>query len=86
MFSARLDALADALGTAMQELASALRAQAPPGPMPSLRPLQAALKEHGATDASVLVVTDALVDAVDPSMPSSAGTRRQREWSRWRQS
>ena len=63
-FSARLDALADALGTAMQELASALRAQAPPGPIPALRPLHAQLKEHGATDATVLVVTDALVDAV----------------------
>jgi uncharacterized membrane protein YccC len=63
-FSAGLDALANALGSAMQELASALRAQAPPGPIPALRPLHAQLKEHGATDATVLVVTDALVDAV----------------------
>ena len=61
---AGLEALAGGFETATTQIASALRARASPGPLPPLRQLQIALTEQGQSDPSVVLVTDALVDAV----------------------
>jgi hypothetical protein len=62
--AARLEALAGGFRTAIRQIASALREQTPPGPLPPLRQLQIALTEEGQSDPSIVLVTDALVDAV----------------------
>ncbi|HET6984591.1 MAG TPA: hypothetical protein VFI53_20775, partial [Myxococcaceae bacterium] len=62
--AARLEALAGGFQTATKQIASALREQAPPGRLPPLRQLQIALTEEGQSGPLVVLVTDALVDAV----------------------
>ena len=62
--AARLEALAGGFQTATKQIASALREQVPPGPLPPLRQLQIALTQEAESGPSVGLVTDALVDAV----------------------
>ncbi|HET9157177.1 MAG TPA: FUSC family protein, partial [Myxococcaceae bacterium] len=62
--AAGLEALAGGFQTATEQIASALRERASPGPLPPLRQLQIALTEQEHSDPSVVLVTDALVDAV----------------------
>jgi uncharacterized membrane protein YccC len=62
----RLDALGNGLDTAMTRLAYALRTLHAPEPVPSLRPLHAALRaEPSLRGAAVVGLMDRLVDAVD---------------------
>jgi hypothetical protein len=42
-----------------------LRTLQPPGPLPPLRRLLTALRDHTALDPRLLRITDSLVDAVD---------------------
>jgi uncharacterized membrane protein YccC len=66
MLADRLDALGEGLDIAMTRLACALRTFSAPEPIPSLRPLHAALRaEPPARAAAVVGLTDRLVDAVD---------------------
>ena len=62
--SARLDALASAFRTAFEQLATAMRTESPPAPLPPLRALQRELVEQTGSNPSLVVVTDALVDSV----------------------
>jgi uncharacterized membrane protein YccC len=62
---ARLDRLAAGLGTASDVLARSLRALRPPGPLPPLRQLQAAVSRQPGADRILLTTTDAIVDAVN---------------------
>jgi uncharacterized membrane protein YccC len=60
-----LDAVAAAFSTTMSSLAMGLRTLQPPGPLPPLRRLLTALRDHTALDPRLLRITDSLVDAVD---------------------
>ena len=60
-----LDAVAAAFSTTMSSLVMGLRTLQPPGPLPPLRRLQTALRDHTALDPRLLRITDSLVDAVD---------------------
>jgi uncharacterized membrane protein YccC len=60
-----LDAVAAAFSTTMSSLAMGLRTLQPPGPLPPLRRLLTALRDHTALDPRLLHITDSLVDAVD---------------------
>jgi uncharacterized membrane protein YccC len=60
----KLDEFAAGIDTATQQLAGALRALQPPGPLPALRELQTALSAEP-TNAAVLTATDGLVDATN---------------------
>ncbi|HEV2243812.1 MAG TPA: hypothetical protein VGR98_22420 [Streptosporangiaceae bacterium] len=62
---APLDRLAAGLGTASDVLARSLRALRPPGPLPPLRKLQAAVSAQPDADRVLLTTTDAIVDAVN---------------------
>jgi hypothetical protein len=62
---APLDRLAAGLGTASDVLARSLRALKPPGPLPPLRQLQAAVSGQPGADRILLTTTDAIVDAVN---------------------
>lgn len=92
---AELHAVADALGATVQELAAALRAGRPPGPLPPLREAQAALRAalpHDLDGAVLDVEVEQLVGAVlevadrlrtagaDPG--GSGGSRRSRARAR----
>ncbi|MCU1663677.1 MAG: hypothetical protein JWR58_3742 [Pseudonocardia sp.] len=59
-----LDAVAAAFSTTMSSLAMSLRTLQPPGPLPPLRRLLTALRDHTALDPRLLRITDSLVDAV----------------------
>ncbi|GAA1913039.1 FUSC family protein [Streptantibioticus ferralitis] len=62
----RLDALGTAFGIAMTSLAEAVRSLRPPDGLPSLRQLQAAVRDQSPTPDSRLVhITDGMVNAVD---------------------
>jgi len=62
----RIDALAAALDTAMNRLASAFRGLTQPQPIPALRPIQAELRREPAfSDSAIVLLTDRLVDAVN---------------------
>jgi uncharacterized membrane protein YccC len=60
-----LDAVAAAFSTTMSSLAMGLRTLQPPGPLPPLRRLLTALRDHTALDPRLLRITDSLVDTVD---------------------
>jgi uncharacterized membrane protein YccC len=60
-----LDAVAAAFSTTMSSLAMSLRTLQPPGPLPPLRRLLTALRDHTALDPRLLRITDSLVDTVD---------------------
>ena len=62
---APIDRLAAGLGAASDVLARSLRALKPPGPLPPLRQLQAAVSGQPDADRVVLTTTDAIVDAVN---------------------
>ena len=62
----RVNALGEALCAAMGHLASALRTLRAPQPIPSLRPIQATLRDDPALRGAAFVgITDRLVDAVN---------------------
>jgi len=62
----RVNALGEALCAAMGHLASALRTLRVPQPIPSLRPIQATLRDDPALRGAAFVgITDRLVDAVN---------------------
>jgi len=61
----RLEGIASALRTTMNSLARAVRALEPPGRLPPLRELQAALRDQTALDPRLLHIMDNLVDAID---------------------
>jgi hypothetical protein len=94
MVANRLDALGNGLDTAMTRLAHALRTLHAPEPVPSLRPLHAALRaEPSLRRAAVVGLMHRLVDAVDTlgyilrdRLPARAGApprplARQPVWS-----
>ncbi|MEN3267394.1 FUSC family protein, partial [Pseudonocardia sp.] len=60
-----LDAVAAAFSTTMSSLAMGLSTLQPPGPLPPLRRLQTALRDHTALDPRLLYTIDNLVDAAD---------------------
>lgn len=78
---APIDRLAAGLGAASDVLARSLRALKPPGPLPPLRQLQAAVSGQPDADRVVLTTTDAIVDAVNSTTDILhrylTGTRKQ---------
>jgi uncharacterized membrane protein YccC len=63
--AAQLDALGNACRSTMQQLASSLRTGSAPGTLAPLRRLQDELSRQTQDDRAALVVSDALVDAVE---------------------
>jgi hypothetical protein len=64
--AAPLDALNEAVGTAISRLALALRSLQQPEPIPALRPIHAALASAPALrGTAVVAITDRLVDAAN---------------------
>jgi len=61
-----LEVFSEALATALNRLASAVRSLTQPQPIPPLRPLHAALREAPALrDTALVVITDRLVDSAN---------------------
>ncbi|HUK07223.1 MAG TPA: FUSC family protein [Stellaceae bacterium] len=63
--STRIDALATAIETAMNRLASACRTLSPPDPIPPLRQIHAQLRSEAIVDSAVVGFTDRLIDAIN---------------------
>jgi hypothetical protein len=61
----RRDGLPTAFGTTMSRVAVSLRTLQPPAAIPALRPPHAGLRDERQLDATLLGVTDGLVDALD---------------------
>jgi len=61
----RLEALAEAVGATLSQLALSLNTLERPRPLPALRPLQVGLRDEPGVDLTLVDVIDGLVDAID---------------------